>query len=172
MNEFVLLTEFPKNAKAIGPYFDSASFYSLEKETYLSYDEIFDQIEIDDVDNDSYCEFGKVLFSVSRIDDSGEVIKCSEDAFFDNLKSDGSVLGLYSFDDADRIIEIFSALRDKAVKELSVIVSRKGCDAHYPTFFRYFFNEEYGIVGCQLGGSGYVLNGTPDFKKYPNLIKL
>ena len=170
MSEFVLLNSFPDNAKAIGSYFDSVSFYSLKKETYLTFNEIIDK-EISCIDNDSDCEFGKVLFSVVKIDDNGDVIRCSEDDFFKKLNTNGSILGDYSLDEPDKIIELFSSLKDIAIKDLNKTVIRNGCDAHYPTLLQYFFNQENGIIGCQIGGSGYALNSTPDFKKYPNLVK-
>ena len=173
MSEFVLLTDFPNKAKAIGPYYDSVSFYSLEEGTYLTYDEVIDNFEIvSNDDGDSECAFGKVLFSVSRIDDNGNVIKCNEDTFFDKMKSDGIVLDGYSFDDPDRLIGIFSTLKDRAITELCATVSRNGCDALYPTFIHYFINEEHGIIGYQIGGTAYVLNSTPDFKKYPWFVKI
>ena len=173
MSEFVLLTDFPNKAKAIGPYYASYSFYSLEEDTYLTYDEAIDRFDIvESNDRDSECAFGKILFSVSRIDDNGDVIKCNEDTFFDKIKSDGIVLDGYFFDDPNRLTEIFSMLKNKAIAELCATVSRNGCDAHYPTYFQYFFNEECGMFGCEIGGSSYVLNSTPDFNKYPWFVKI
>ena len=32
------------------------------------------------------------------------------------------------------------------------------------------FDEKFGIIGYEISGAGFVINGTPDFDKYPLLI--
>ena len=82
MNNFVLLSDFPNKAKAIGPAFSALVYYSFDKKAYFTLDdELLGEIHINE-EEDSDCAIGTPLFVVSTVNDKGKLVKSDENAFY------------------------------------------------------------------------------------------
>lgn len=68
------------------------------------------------------------------------------------------------------IINILSALKKHAIERAHAFINDEGGDAFYPMSIIYCFDEKFGIIGYEITGAGFVINGTPDFDKHPLLI--
>ena len=92
MNNFVLLSDFPNNAKAIGPVFSALVYYSFDKEAYFTLDdELLGGIHINE-EEDSNCNIGTPLFVVSTVNDKGMLVKSDENAFYQSIFNGSSGL--------------------------------------------------------------------------------
>jgi hypothetical protein len=172
MNNFVLLSDFPNNAKAIGPVFSALVYYSFDKEAYFTLDdELLGGIHINE-EEDSNCNIGTPLFVVSTVNDKGMLVKSDENAFYQSIFNGSSGLESHIIMEPKAIIKKLSALKELAIKELSKSVNAYDCDALFPTVILYCFDEASKTIGYEITGSGFAINSNPNFEKHPKLIKL
>ena len=172
MNNFVLLSDFPNNAKAIGPVFSALVYYSFDKEAYFTLDdELLGEIHINE-EEDSDCAIGTPLFVVSTVNDKGKLVKSDENAFYQSILSGCSGLESHLIMEPNTIIEKLSDLKELAVKKLQKSVNAWDCDAFWPTSIMYCFDEASKTIGYEITGCGYVINNTPNFEKFPELVKV
>lgn len=177
MNDFVLLTEFPRKRKATSPMtFYGKMYYSFVEDSFLTLNDLMED------PNKIFCinegeghdsAVGKLLFAVSKIkepEDGGGIVKQNEALFYQSIMDQNSGLEQYVRHSPQSIINILSDLKKQAIERAHAFINDEGCDAFYPMEIIYCFDEKFGIVGYEMSGAGFVINGTPDFEKYPLLI--
>ncbi len=177
MNDFVILSDFPQDVKAIGPAFHGNAYYSFKKESYFTFHDLLDDDDLREgiyinQDSDRDCTIGIPLFVVSRVNDEGKLVKCDENTFFQSVLGGNSGLEEYIMIDPQSIIEKLSTLKELATEELRRSANAYDCDAFWPTHILYSFDEDSKTIGYEISGSGYVINSAPNFEKNPELIKL
>lgn len=107
MNNFVLLSDFPNNAKAIGPAFSALVYYSFDKKAYFTLDdELLGEIHINE-EEDSDCAIGTPLFVVSTVNDKRKLVKSDENAFYQSILSGCSGLESHLIMEPNTIIKSF-----------------------------------------------------------------
>lgn len=177
MKDFVILSDFPPNAKAIGPAFDGNVYYSFKKESYFTFNDLLDDDDLREgiyinQDGDSDCAIGSPLFVVSMVNDEDKLIKFDENVFFQSVLNGNSSLEKHLMIEPRSIIEKLSALKELAIEEVRRCANAYGCDALWPTHILYSFDEDSKTIGYKILGSGFVINNVPNFEKHPELIKL
>ncbi|MBQ7331531.1 MAG: hypothetical protein IJW94_07070 [Oscillospiraceae bacterium] len=170
MNNFVLLSDFPNNAKAIGPVFSAFVYYSFDKKAYFTPDDdLLGEIHINE---DGDCTIGTPLFVVSAVNDKGKFVKSDENAFYQSVLNGRSGLESHLIMEPNTIIKKLSDLKELAIKKLRESVNLWDCDAFWATSIMYCFDEASKTIGYEITGRGYVINNTPNFEKFPELIKV
>ena len=177
VNDFAVLSDFPNNAKAIGPCFSVNMYYSFTKESYFTFDCLLDNDDLcegvhvnQNVDRE--CAIGMPLFVVSTVNEDGKLVKLDENAFYQSILNGSSGLENHIIMEPKTIIEKFSALKELAIKKLGKSVNAYGCDAFWPTCILYCFDEASKTIGYEITGNGFVIHSNPNFEDQPKLIKI